>query len=150
MAADERVAARAALRVGFVIGDVVVTSHARGAVCPYLGLVNAVAGFALGMTFALRNIRDSMKARKLGGFVTTIARGLRRHRAAVRLVAGRALPMSFGTLGELFIVTASTGDDAGWLMSCPLVTCVAAGMTQVSPSQTSLERVASAAKAPVA
>lgn len=103
-------AAGAAFCVGFVVGDVVVTGHAGGAVGSYLGFVNAVAGFALGMTFPLRNIRDAMKARQLIDFVTAIARGLRRHNTAMGLVTGHALSMSLRTLRELLLVAACTRD----------------------------------------
>ena len=122
-------AAGAALGVGLVVGDVLVTGHAGCAIGVYLGFVNVVAGLAFGVAFALRLGRDAMKPRQLGDFVTATAPGLRRHRSAMRLVTSRALPMSFRTLGELVVVAGPTGDHAGGLVSCPLVTRVAARMS---------------------
>jgi hypothetical protein len=71
------VASRATLRIGFVIGDVLVTTHAGCAIGAYLGFVNAMAGLALRVAFALRDTRDAVKPWQLSSFVTAAARGLR-------------------------------------------------------------------------
>jgi len=69
-----------------------------------------------------------VKPWQLSDFVAAAALGLRRHRAAMRLVTGRAVPMSFRDPGEFLFVTGPTGDDAGGLVGGPLVTCFAARM----------------------
>ena len=122
-------AARAALGIGLVVGDVLVTGHAGCAIGVYLGFVNVVAGLAFGVAFALGLRWNAMKPRQLGDLVTAAALGLRRHGAAMRFVTSRALPMSFRTLGELLIVTGPAGDDPCGFVGCPLMTCFAARMS---------------------
>lgn len=124
----------AAFCVGFVVGDVVVTLHASGAVGSYLGVVNAVAGAAVGMTFASGHTCDAMKARQLIDLVTAIAGGLRRHETAMGLVTSHALSMSLRTLRELLLVAACTRDYTRGLVRGPLVTSFAARMPQIAPS----------------
>lgn len=127
-------AAGAAFCVGFVVGDVVVTLHARGAVGPHRGVVNAVAGAAVGMTFALGHTCDAMEARQLIDLVAAIAGGLRRYDTAMGLVTGHAFSMSLRTLRELLLVAACTRDYARGLVRGSLVTSFAARMPQIAPS----------------
>ena len=143
-------AARASLRVGFVVGDILVAVHAGCTVGPHLGLVNVVAGRAFGMPFAPRLVRNAMQPWQLVDLVTAAATGLGCHHAAVRLMTSHALPMPLRTPGELLVVTASTGDDASGLVSAPFVTGFAASMTQIATGETNLKRVTSAAQRPVA
>jgi hypothetical protein len=70
------VAAGAALCVWLVVGDVLVASHAGCAVGAHLGFVNVVAGLALCVAFALRNVAQPVKTWQLAGFVTAGAAGL--------------------------------------------------------------------------
>ena len=56
MAAGERVTPRAALGVGFVIGHVLMTGHARRTIGVYLVFVNVVASLAFGVAFALQDV----------------------------------------------------------------------------------------------
>jgi len=121
-------AARAAFRVGFVVGDVLVTGHAVCAIGAYLRFVNIVASRALRVAFALRNVCDSVKPRQLSHFVTGVAFGLRRYRAAMWLVTSRTFPVSFRTLRKLLVVAAPAGDDPSGFVGRPLVACLAARM----------------------
>lgn len=91
-------AARAALCIGLVVGDVLVADHAGRAVGAHLSFVDTVARCAVGVAFAQRDIGETVKPWQLGDFVTVCAAGLRGDRAAVRLVTGQALPMSFRAL----------------------------------------------------
>ena len=121
MAADERVAACAALRVGFVIGDVFVAGHAGCAVGAYRGFVNAVARRAFGVALALGLGRNAMKPWQLVGRVTSGAAGLRRHRATMRFVAGHALAMPLRAVRELLVVAASTSHHVAGLVDASFV-----------------------------
>jgi hypothetical protein len=121
LATDERVAAGAALRVGFVIGDVFVAGHAGRAVGAYCGFVNAVACSALAVALALGLGRNAMKPWELANRVTAGATGLRRHRATMRFVTGHALTMPLGAVRELFVVAASTSHHVGGLVNASFV-----------------------------
>ncbi|MDH3843288.1 MAG: hypothetical protein OES69_05080 [Myxococcales bacterium] len=55
-------AAGTALRVGFVVGDVLVARHARGAVGASPTGVNVVTRRALAVTLTLRVVGNAMKA----------------------------------------------------------------------------------------
>ena len=134
MAADERVAACAALRVGFVIGDVFVAGHAGRTVGAYRGFVNAVACRAFGMALDLQFGGNAMKPWQLVGRVTAGAAGLRRHRATMRFVTGHALAMPLGALGELVFVTAAAGHHVGELVNASFVAGFTTRMPQISAS----------------
>ena len=134
MAADERVAAGAALCVWLVVGDVLVAGHAGCAVGAYLGFVNAVACRALCVALALRLGRNAMKPWKLDNRVTAGAAGLRRHRATMRFVTGHALAMPLGALGELVFVTAAAGHHVGELVNASFVAGFTTRMPQISAS----------------
>jgi hypothetical protein len=127
-------AAGAALCVGFVVGNVFMTGHAGLAIRPYAGLMNVVAGLALRVAFAQRDIAELVKTGQLSSFVTARAAGLRRYRAAVRLVTSAALPMSLRASEQLLVVTGATGDHTRRLMGRPLMAGFAARMTQISAS----------------
>lgn len=127
-------AARAALRVGLVIGNILVTGHTVCAACADLRVVNLVASRALRVAFALGNVCHTVKPRQLSHFVTGAALGLRRYRAAMRLVTSGAVPMSFRALRELVIVAGSACDDPSGFVGRPLVACFAARMAQIPAS----------------
>lgn len=61
MSANERVAARASLGIGLMIGDVFVTAHAGRAVSSNLSLMNVVTGDAVSVGLGL--VGDTMKTR---------------------------------------------------------------------------------------
>ena len=128
MAADEGVAACAALRVGFMIGDVFVAGHAGRAVGAYGGFVNAVACRAFCVALDLQFGGNAMKPWQLVGRVTAGATGLRRHRATMRFVTGHALTMPLRAVRELFVVAACTSDHVGGLVDASLVTGFATRM----------------------
>ena len=127
-------AAGAALCVWLVVGDVLVAGHASCAIGAHLGFVNVVAGLALRVAFAQRDIAELVKTGQLSSFVTARAAGLRRHRAAVRLVTSGALLMSLRASEQLLVVTGATGDHTRRLMGRPLMAGFAARMTQISAS----------------
>ena len=122
-------AAGAALRVGFVIADVFVAGHTGCAVGAYRGFVNAVACRAFAVALALGLRGNAMEPWQLGDFVAAGATGLRRHGATMRFMAGHALAMPLRALGELVLVTASTGHDARGLVDASFVTAVTARMS---------------------
>jgi len=128
------VAACAALRVGFVIGDVFVAGHAGRTVGAYRGFVNAVACRAFGMALDLQFGGNAMKPWQLVGRVTAGAAGLRRHRATMRFVTGHALAMPLGALGELVFVTAAAGHHVGELVNASFVAGFTTRMPQISAS----------------
>lgn len=143
-------AARAAFRVGLMIGNILVTGHTVCAACAYPRVVNLVASRAFRMALALRDVCDSVKPRQLSHFVTGVALGLRRDRAAMRLVTSRAVPVSCRALRELLVVAGAACDDPSGFMGRPLVARFAAGMAQIPASQTNLQRVTSPAHRPFA
>lgn len=63
LSAHESVAAGAALRVRFVVGDVLMASHARGAIGTSPWDVDVMTRCTLGVPLILRFIRDAVKAR---------------------------------------------------------------------------------------
>jgi len=128
------VAAGAALCVRLVIRDILVAGHASCAIGAHLGFVNVVAGLAFCVAFALRDVAELVKTWQLAGFVTAGAAGLCRHRAAMRLVTGRALAMSRGTLRELVVVAGPTGGQPSGLVGRPFVARFAARMPKISAS----------------
>lgn len=127
-------AARATLRVGLVIGNILVTGHTVCAACAYPRVVNLVASRALRVAFALGNVCHTVKPRQLSGVVTATALGLRRHRAAVRLVTSRAVAMPLRTPRELLFVTGPAGDQSSGLVGRPFVACFTTRMSQIPAS----------------
>lgn len=138
-------AARADFRVGLVIGDILMTVHAARAVGANLDLVNVVAGGALGMAFAQRDIGQLVQPRQQPDLVTTGAAGLWGYRSAMRFVTGHAFAMPCGTLGELFLVAACAGEHSRRLVHGPCMATTAARMAQIAASLANLSHVASAA-----
>ena len=121
-------AARATLRVGLVIRDIFVAGHAGCAVGAYRGFVNAVACRAFAVALALRLRWNAMEPWQIGDRVTAGATRLRRHSAAMRLVTGHAFAMPLRALGELVLVTASTGGDARGFVDASFVAPLATSM----------------------
>ena len=128
----EGVTAGAALRFRFMVGDVLVASHARGTVGASPTGVNVVTCRALAVTLILRGVWDAMKAGQLRDLVTGRAGGACCHASAVWLVARCAVTVSFGALQELLFVTARACQRLGQPMHGPLVARLAARMALIS------------------
>jgi len=126
--------AGAALRVRFVVGDVLMTGHARGAVGASPRDVDLMTCRTLAVTLTLRLVGNAMKAGQLCDLVAAGTGCACGHGAAVGLVARRAVTVTLGAVRELLLVTARACEGRGQLMDRLSMTRLTAKMSLISAS----------------